>query len=188
MFKHRYGSTEQRRDPVGTAPCTSDCICSIALACDTTFFTGPDGNNNAEYATSTMISRMMWVNGVYRNTSFGGVTGYGFIVAKIIIYSTNSGSNPVTGTSYTSTTFLQAFSSANIWTPFCLAHMYATASSHFFDLLTLYPLLSGSRAERLRMVSSVWHGSAPLALLAAFAILPTTTRFALSGLVEMHSS
>jgi hypothetical protein len=114
---------ERRTLDGATGNCTANCICSLALVCDATFFTGPDGQNSADYAISTMVNRINWVSQVYRSTPFLGITGYGQIVKKVIVYSDNGGGNPVPGTSYMSTQYLQAFSAAGIWTPYCLAHM-----------------------------------------------------------------
>ncbi len=107
-------------------PCEGPCACSIVLLADPSFFTGPDGRSNVDYAISVMVNRMNIVNDIYANTEFSGVTGYRFLIKGATVFQTaGSAGNPVAAATYTDASkYLEAFSKGGSWKSSCLAHMF----------------------------------------------------------------
>lgn len=103
-----------RREAGGTT-------CALALVADHRYFDAV-GEADVEQTAALMIQAVADANAIYRQTSFGGTTGYGLSVARVLVYTTPS-DGPVGAGTYTADAFLNAFTSSQ-WSEFCLAHIF----------------------------------------------------------------
>jgi hypothetical protein len=105
---HRYAESRQRRtdadadredgeDGPAQVVCTGACTCTVSLFADRKFFDGPYGRSDEARTAQTLINYLAVVDSYYYNTDFGGITGVGLVVRNVVIYTSDGGGNPVTG-------------------------------------------------------------------------------------------
>eukprot|EP00049_Salpingoeca_infusionum_P006381 m.105994 g.105994 ORF g.105994 m.105994 type:complete len:906 (-) comp13291_c0_seq4:613-3330(-) len=96
------------------------CYCSVVLVADYKYFEHMGSDRDA--TVGAMVAALGRVDQIYRVTDFGGETGIGLSVARVVVY-TSASKGPVSGISYSADTFLEQFSTSD-WDDACLAHVF----------------------------------------------------------------